>query len=102
MSEHGDLIENLPTDNSDVSEDEQEVIDMIFEENKSTFEALANEIKSVAIVGLLFFVFSIPQLDSLFKGLLPITNNVYILILLKSLIVMVIYWLVKHFGYSQK
>ena len=99
----GDIINTLPTDKNNLSEVDQNIANTIFGENLSLTEKLVKEGKDMFIIGFLFVVFSLPQLDDIIKKFIPITvNSIYILILIKAILLMVIFWLIKHFYLSRK
>lgn len=103
MSTNSDLIEILPVDKTQPTYDELNVINTLFKTHNNTMNVLFNEIKETLIVGILFLLFSIPQIDDLFKKFIPISNNsIFFLILIKSLFVMLIFWLLKHFNFMLK
>ena len=61
------------------------------------------EAKESLIVGILFVIFSIPVVDSVIKRFIPSANNSsYILLLIKILLVMLLFWVLKHFYLSRK
>ena len=61
------------------------------------------EAKESLIVGILFVILSIPQIDILINKILPITEkSSYILLLIKVLIIMLLFWLVKHLYLAKK
>ena len=65
--------------------------------------SLFSEAKESIIVGIIFLIFSIPAIDSVIKSIIPATNNSsYILLLIKILFVMVLFWVLKHFYLSRK
>ena len=99
----GDNINTLPTDKNNPSEVDQNIANTIFGENLSITQKLVKEGKDMFIIGLLFVVFSLPQLDDIIKKFIPITvNSIYMLILIKAILLMVIFWLIKHFYLSRK
>jgi hypothetical protein len=80
------------------SEVELELIRTLFnKQNKSLLEKLAKESYEPGLVGLLFLVLSIPYSDNIIKSIFPVTTNLDIVFLVvKTLIIMVLYWLMKH------
>ena len=101
---NADLIKDLPTDKVEPSHDELQMMDMLFKNTStSSMNNLFKELKDSLIVAILFIVFSIPQIDSLLNKYIPITQtSLYILILIKSIFVMGLYWLIKHFYLATK
>jgi len=103
ISNNSDLIELLPVDKTQPTYDELNVINTLFKTHNNTINVLINEAKESLIVGFLFILFSIPQIDDLIKKFIPVTNNsIYLLILIKSLFVMLIFWFAKHFNFILK
>jgi hypothetical protein len=98
-----DDLSTLPTDKNNPSDVDKQLADTIFGEQLSFPQKLLKECKDMFILGLLFVVLSLPQLDQLIKKFVPMTNNsIYILILIKALVIMVLYWIINHFYLSRK
>jgi hypothetical protein len=97
-----DLIIELPTDESDIVENELQVLNMIFKENPNTFKAIFKEVYDSIIVAILFIIFSLPYTDNIINSILPITNNYSFLIVIKAIFVMFLFWFIKYFNYSRK
>lgn len=94
-----DYIDTLPIDKqARQNEVELELIRTLFhKKNKTLLDTLIRESKEPLLVGLLFVAFSIPYSDNVIKSLFPITTNLDVVFLIvKTIIVMVIYWLLKH------
>ena len=99
----GDRIANLPIDQSQATQNEINIIDTLFTKNASTMDKLASEATDCIIIGIIFVVFSLHQTDNLIKKFLPVTvNSPYILLGIKAIAFMVIYWLIKHFYLSRR
>lgn len=99
MNNYYDYIDTLPVDkNTRQSEVELELIRTLFNKhNKSLFEKLAKESYEPGLVGLLFLALCIPYSDNIIKSIFPVTTNLDIIfIVVKTLLVMVLYWLMKH------
>lgn len=103
---NADLIKNLPTDKVQPSPDEIQMMDILFKNTSSSSYGINNlltELKDVLTLGILFILFSIPQLDTLFNKFIPITStSPYILILSKTGFIMMFYWIIKHFYLMKK
>ena len=97
-----DLISGLPTDESEVIENELQILNMIFKENPSSFKVIFREIYELFIIAILFIIFSLPYVDNIFQTILPITNNYIFLVVIKAIFVMLLFWCVKYFNYSRK
>jgi hypothetical protein len=99
----GDSINTLPTDKNKPSEVDKNITDTIFGENSTITDKLVKEGKDMFIFGLLFIIFSLPQLDDIIKKFIPLTEkSIYALIIIKAILLMVSFWLIKHFYLSRK
>ena len=97
-----DNLKSLPTDKNIPSESDIHMTNSLFGENKSVTEKIIYEGKDMIIIGILFVTFSLPQIDEIIQNLLPITKTSnYILIASKALMVMILFWLIKHFYLSR-
>jgi len=97
-----DAIANLPTDKSQPTEAELQLLNSLFKEKKTAIQSIMNETYEPFIVGILFVVFSIPQVDNLVTSNIPITqNSIYFLLLIKMLAVMFLFWIIKYFHLSK-
>ena len=97
-----DNLSSLPTDKNNPSEVDKNMTDTIFGANLSMSQKLVKEGKDMMIIGLLFIALSLPQVDELIKKFIPAAQNSdYILILIKAIMVMVLFWLIKHFYLSR-
>ena len=98
----GDHISQLPVDQSQPTNNELQIINSLFNTtNKSTINILLREAKDSIIIGILFIIFSLPYTDSLVKRIVG-EKSPYILVGIKVVIVMALYWLIKHFYLSRK
>lgn len=99
----GDAIAQLPVDKNPPSQNELQIIDTLFKNNRPAVNTIVEEFKDSMFVGLIVILFSIPQIDSLIQRVLPITTkSIYILYLIKAIFAAAIFWLVKHFYLSRK
>ncbi len=100
-----DPIAALPTDKQEPTSSELHVINTLFNDdnNKKSMNAIFVEAKESLIVGILFVILTIPQVDILINKILPITEkSSYILLLIKVLIIMLLFWLIKHLYLAKK
>ena len=98
-----DTISNLPTDQSIPSEQELLLLNSLFEEKKTPIRRIVNEAYEPFFVGILFVIFSSPQIDTLINLYIPVTqNSIYFLLLTKMFIVMILFWIIKHFHLNLK
>lgn len=93
----GDPIENLPTDKTVPSHTEIQIVDTLFKQKQTTIQNMLAGTKDVLIVGFVFAILSIPQIDPLITKLVPITaTSPYIMLLVKTLIMMIVYFVLKN------
>jgi hypothetical protein len=98
-----DVLSTLPADSYPPSQAEKNIVDTLFTKHKDTMDSVYEESKDSILVGILFIVFSIPQLNDIIYKLVPSAqNSIYITIAIKAAAVMVIYWLVRHYYLSRK
>ena len=100
----GDLISQLPVDQSQPTNNELQIVNSLFTTtHRNTMDTILKEAKDSIFIGMLFVIFSLPLVDSLLKRVLPITDkSPYILVAIKACCVMALYWLIKHFYLSRK
>ena len=98
---YSDDIESLPLDNYYTpSKTENDIVDMLFGKNKSNL--VVNELKDLFLIAILFFVFSLNNVDELIHMALPVTkNSVYYLLTVKTIAFTVLFWIVKNFYLSR-
>lgn len=88
-----DIIEQLPTDQTIPSRNEIHVINTLFKENKGNLQKIFDELKSSILIGLLFMIFSLPQIDIIIKKFVKIAEkSPYILIGIKAIVFVVIFY----------
>lgn len=100
-----DLIVNLPIDKSIPTESELMILNTLFKdkENKSVIRSVLNEAYEPFFVGILFVILSIPKLDEFITSNIQITqNSIYFLLLFKMFIMMILFWIMKHFNLCKK
>jgi len=92
-----DSIDVLPVDQSEPTPEESRLVDTLFKKQQSTFELVLSGIKDILLLGVLFMVFSTPQVDQQIAKFFPSTaNSPYILLMVKTLIFMVVYFFIKN------
>jgi hypothetical protein len=104
MDNYSDDIESLPLDNVYVpTENEKQIVESLFGiQDKSVINKIMNEFKDLVIVAILFVVFSLKNIDDLIYRFVPTSkNSVYILLLIKTLGFVVLFWIVKNFYLSR-
>ena len=100
-----DVIANLPIDKSIPTESELMMLNTLFKdkEKKSIVRSVVNEAYEPFLVGILFVLLSIPQLDEFIKTHIQITqNSLYFLLLFKMFVIMVLFWFIKYFHLCKK
>ena len=99
----GDIIKNLPTDQSVPSHNELQIIDMLFKQKQGTIQYILSQMKDVIIVGLLFIIFSLPHCDGLISKFIPsLQSSQYMLLLGKALLFMLCYFVLKNWYLARK
>ena len=102
-STKGDNISDLPSDKINPSIDEIHIIDELYGQNPTAMDNLIREGKDVFIIGILFIILNLTPTNTIINKILPITKNSdYFLVFFKALIIMVLYWLIKHYYLSRK
>jgi hypothetical protein len=77
-----DSLLNLPTDKIPPSQSELQIVNTLFH-HKKEINNIFLEAKESLVVGIIFLLFSIPQVDNLIQKFLPVTqNSSYILLLI--------------------
>ena len=103
LNKNGDPILQLPVDQNTPTNDEIQIVNTVFKKYENTANVIFVELKDSIIVGVLFIILSIPQVDDIIKKYIPMTSSsYYMLILVKTLILMVLFWVIKHFYLSKK
>ena len=98
----GDIIEQLPSDQTVPSHNEIRIIDTLFKQKKGVIDKILKNTKDILIIGILFVIFSLPPIDELIKRFVPITaTSPYILIGVKALLIMIVYFIVNNFYLSR-
>jgi hypothetical protein len=93
----GDYIEHLPVDNKVPSHNEIRIVDQLFQQNKSIFYNILCHTKDLLIIACLFIIISLPITDSIIKKFVTIADtSPYILLGVKSIIFVIIYFFIKN------
>ena len=100
----GDDIKMLPVDKNPPSVNEIHLVNSLFtEQNKGILNTVLVEGKDAILVGLLFVLFSLPQVDELLFKLIPSSrNSIYILLGVKAILITILWWIIKYFYLSRK
>lgn len=92
-----DNIDNLPTDQNVPTHTEIQIVDTLFKEKQTTVQRLLAGTKDVLLVGFLFILFSLPQIDGVVCKLVPSSaTSPYILLFAKAVAVMFLYFVIKN------
>ena len=96
MTYNSDIIEDLPSDDTILTNNEVEVFNKLFK-NDDDFKKIFLELRDTLLVGILFIIFSLEPINQLFHKYIPSTKNShYMLIFIKSLMVMLIFFFLKN------
>lgn len=98
----GDLIALLPTDDSAPSEEDLRLVNTLFKKNNTFLDKMAIELKDLLILGSLYIIFSLEFTDKLISKIPIAAKSPYILIGIKTLLIMVFFWIIKHFQFARK
>lgn len=100
---NADVIAQLPSDQSQPTYTELRAVDALFKDHGTTMGSIALESRETLFIGLLFIIFNLPVVDSLVIRFIPTAEtSPYMLIGIKTLILMLTYWVLKHFYLSRK
>jgi len=86
-----DVINELPSDENPVSDNEMKIINMLFKEKEKIKSKTTKDIFEVVVVGFLFVLVSLPCFDSLFQ-----IENTNIILIIKTAIIMFLFWIIKY------
>lgn len=101
--QQGDPIDQLPSDKLQPNPNELQIIDTLFKNNRRSIDIILTELKDAVIVGVIVVLLSLPQFQQLINRLIPITNtSPYILILIKALFAILLFWVLKFFSLARK
>ena len=103
MSLNGELIESLPVDNTSYSKSQLDIANLLFKENESTMNAVANELKDAITISILFLLFTSNQADELVRKIIPAANASHVILLgVKCIAIVILFYLIKNFHLSRK
>jgi hypothetical protein len=98
----GDYIKNLPTDTTVATINEMNIVNSLFQENKKSLKTLCSGTKDIIIAGILFFVFTLPFINSVLGYCLNFVNNSPLLMnVTKSIIFMILLFFCQNFFLSR-
>jgi len=101
---NGELIEELPLDKTTTHNQEQiKIANMLFAENEGTINVLAREMKEGLIICGLFILFESEYVNEMIRKFVPSANGSYmILIGVKSIMVVLLFYVIKNFSLARK
>ncbi len=86
-----DVINELPSDENPVSDNEMKIVNMLFKEKEKIKSKTTKDIFDVVVVGFLFVLISLPCFDSLFQ--IESTN---IILIIKTVLIMFLFWIIRY------
>ena len=97
-----DNIEDLPTDEKSPEVNEMYLVNSLFSNNNNSAE-LFKGFKDTIIVGFLFILLNMPFINNIIKGIFKFTKNSHIIfILIKTIILMTLYFVIINFALSKE
>lgn len=99
-----DTINSLPVDDTQPTAPEIQVIEYLFEKDGSqrTARKLAREFQDAFFVAVLFVIFSSSYADICITKFVPKSNNAVILLIVKCIVLMVLYYMYTNHGAAAK
>lgn len=88
------LLTNLPTDGSQISAQEVEILEKLFK-NDAVGNKVKSEFKDVLIATIIFAFISLKIVSQTIKKIIPVAENQFMLIFVKSLLFFAIFYLIK-------
>lgn len=101
---NADLLSSLPTNLNQPTHNEIEVINRLFtNSNQNMVKNILLDFQNDFILGIVFVILSLPQVDSVITKFVVITQkSPYILLAVKALLFVLISWLLKNFWLIRK
>jgi hypothetical protein len=99
----GDIIDNLPSDQTVPSHNEIRIVDTLFKKQKGVISKILQSSKDILLVGLLFLILSLPVIDGFIQRFFPITmTSPYFLVGIKAVIFMIIFFILNNLNLVRK
>jgi hypothetical protein len=96
-----DLIQGLPIMNIQPTPEELKIADTIFK-SKNVAMNMQSDLKEMIVIAILFVIFSLPQTESIILRFLPTLKNFpYMITVVKVLLVIIFFWLIKNFALAR-
>ena len=99
---NGDLIQNLPLEKTQYTENQMKIANIVFKENQGILNIIGCELKEGVILSILFILFSSPQLDNFIVKTIPNSNNMFVLYGIKCVGIIILFYILKNFQLSRK
>ena len=99
---NGDLIQNLPLEKTQYTENQMKIANIVFKENQSALKAIASELRDAVVISILFVIFSSSQLDAFIVKTIPNSNNIFVMYGVKCIIIIILFYILKNFQLSRK
>lgn len=97
-----DDIENLPYDNINPTHQEFQLVNNLFK-GRNNVEIFIEEFRYFIIFALLYILFSIPSVDIQLNKIIPSSkNSPYVLIIIKTILILSVLLFLKYFVLSKK
>ena len=93
-----DSLSTLPTDKIHPSHTDIELVNQLFPSKPSCLQTICLNIQDTLLVGIIIYLFGIPNIDIFLKTTIPFTRTSnYKLFLIKSLLAMSLYYIITTF-----
>lgn len=103
QNNNADVLETLPSDKIQPSSDELNIINSLFKKKESKIKLILYSFKDIFIAGFLFIILSLPQVNTLLSNIFPsVKNSIYLSLVIKTIIFMVIYYIIINLNYVKK
>lgn len=98
-------LKDIPSDKSSISEEDEHIIYNLFADGKkmaSKGMIIINQLREVLVAGILYIILSLTFMDGFLISKIPSCNSKIILIFVKSLIFMVLFYIIKNWNLTRK
>ena len=97
-----DSLQQLPVDSSVPNHEEAALVNSLFQKNSKGLLNILSEMRSAIIAGILFILFSFPQVDSMFNSIFKVTKNSPILLVcIKAILFIILLYFILNFSESR-
>lgn len=93
-----DYLRKLPVDQTLPNSSELEIVNYIFGKDgkHKVAKNIVWEFKDAILGGIIFFLLSISYMDTIIKKIIPTTNNYILLLIIKTILFILIFWILKN------